>query len=155
EAVILIGEARQIDTGDPAGATGMGADLPHLPLEREHVGIEPQVQHHAGVPFLRRGVFLGLPQHSLKPAKQLQAYRHKAAVHRDRHGDALLMGLSWIAGDLSPRQPADKRAERQGLTRTYTPAEPGACVMACRIRPELGEEFACWSFHSALSGTAA
>jgi hypothetical protein len=42
----------------------------------------------------------------------------------------------------------------QGFTRTYTPAEPGACVMACRMRGELGEECCCCSFHSGLSGTA-
>src|SRR5882672_11068520 len=42
----------------------------------------------------------------------------------------------------------------QGCTRTYTPAEPGACVMACRMRGELGEECCCCSFHSGLSGTA-
>ena len=36
----------------------------------------------------------------------------------------------------------------------YTPAEPGACVMACRMRGELGEECCCCSLHSGLSGTA-
>ena len=42
----------------------------------------------------------------------------------------------------------------QGFTRTYTPGESGACVMACRMRGELGEECCCCSFHSGLSGTA-
>ena len=38
--------------------------------------------------------------------------------------------------------------------RVYTPADPGACVIACRMRGELGDECCCCSFHSALSGTA-
>ena len=70
----------------------MSADLPHLPLEREHVGKEPQVQHYGGIPFLGRGVLLGLLQHSLEATEQLQAYRHKAAVHRDCHGTLSLWG---------------------------------------------------------------
>src|ERR1700689_3798807 len=85
-------EGRQANPGDPAGSAGMSADLPHLPLEREHVGKEPQVQHHGGIPFLGRGVLLGLLQHSLEATEQLQAYRHKAAVHRDCHGTLSLWG---------------------------------------------------------------
>src|SRR5579859_6430449 len=68
----------------------MGADLPDLTLEREHVGEEPQIQHHGGIPFLRGGVLLGLLQHALETGKQLQAHRNEAAIHRDCHGTLLL-----------------------------------------------------------------
>ena len=79
----------------------MSADLPHLPLEREHVGKEPQVQHYGGIPFLGRGVLLGLLQHSLEAAEQLQAYRHKAAVHRDCHGTLSLQGWERLRAILA------------------------------------------------------
>lgn len=57
-------------------------------------------------------------------------------------------------GRLAERLCRERPAGRQGFTRTYTPAEPGACVIACRMRGELGEECCCCSFHSGLSGTA-
>jgi hypothetical protein len=40
-AVVLVRQAWQSDAGDATGAEGVIADLTHLALQREHVGIEP------------------------------------------------------------------------------------------------------------------
>jgi hypothetical protein len=72
-AVILLRQARQSDAGDAAGAEGVIADLAHLALQREHVGIEPQIEYRGNVPFLRGGVFLGFLQYGLEAAEQLEA----------------------------------------------------------------------------------
>src|SRR5271167_4429371 len=76
----------------------MSADLPDLTLECEHIGEEPQIQHHGGIPFLRCGVLLGLLQHGLEAAQQLQAYGNKAAIHRDCHGTLLHGGWGKSIG---------------------------------------------------------
>jgi hypothetical protein len=68
------------------------ADLAHLPLEREHVGEEPQVQHRGGIPFLRGGVILALFQHGLEAGQKLHAHRHEAAIQSDCHLLLLVVG---------------------------------------------------------------
>src|SRR5262252_9489147 len=57
----------------------------HLARESKHVGIEPLVQYGVLFPFMRIGVRLGLFDDSLKSAEQLQEYRHRGVIHRDRH----------------------------------------------------------------------
>ena len=69
-----------ISPGDSGGAERVVADLPYLPLKREHVGIEPQIEHDGRVPFLLCRVRLGLLEDGLEAAEQLQANRHEAAV---------------------------------------------------------------------------
>ena len=107
KAVVLIGEARQIDARHAPRAQRMVADLTELALEREHVGIEPQIEHGRHIPFLLGGVRLAFLQHGLEPGEQLHADRHKAAVKRDRHGTSLLccMGVrerGSLAGAAEP-----------------------------------------------------
>jgi hypothetical protein len=56
------------------------ADLAHLALEREHVGIEAQIEYRGSVPFLRGGVFLCFLQDGLETAEQLEAHGYKAGI---------------------------------------------------------------------------
>jgi hypothetical protein len=59
-------------------------------------------------------------------------------------------GLPSVPAWVSPRHPY---SAYEGSMRVYTPADPGACVIACRMRGDLGDECCCCSFHAALSGT--
>ena len=85
KAVVLVGQARQIGAGDPQRPERVVAHLPDLALQREHVGVEPQIEHHVRVPFLLGRMRLGLLQDVLEAAEQLQAHGHEAGIHRKSH----------------------------------------------------------------------
>ena len=76
EAVVDCRQARHLDPGGAPGAKGVLARLPHLAGEGEHVRVEPPVQDRVLFPLMGCRVRLGLFDHALQAAEQLQEYGH-------------------------------------------------------------------------------
>ena len=106
-------------------------------------------------PLARTGVFLA-PSPLLCPV-EVGMSANDSVCHRpvSRSKRTVLLRRTHVLYCYCAHVWRFSRRYSAGAIRVYTPADPRACVIACHIREDLGDECCCCSFRAALSGIVA